>query len=84
MVPRDKERGRKEGRGAGRRGRGRKGREVLTHDACDALDLSRDSRLLRASRDDVLENCNRITVGGDGEGHVRLCQVEFDSALCTL
>jgi hypothetical protein len=57
---------------------------MLTHDTCDALDLSRDSRLLRASRDDTLENRNRITVGGDGEGHVRLGQVEFDSALCTL
>jgi hypothetical protein len=65
MVPRDKERGR---RGAGKRVEGRGGE--LTHDTCDALDLNRDSRLLRASCDDALENCNSLIVGGDGEGQV--------------
>jgi hypothetical protein len=57
---------------------------VSVMDACDALDLTRDSRLLRASCDDALENCNRLIVGGDGKGQVRLGQVEFDGALCTL
>jgi hypothetical protein len=57
---------------------------MLTHDACDALDLIRDSRPLRASCDDELQNCDPLVVGGDSEGQVRLGQVEFDGALCTL
>jgi hypothetical protein len=43
---------------------------ISVMDTCDALDLTRDSRLLRASCDDALENCNSLIVGGDGEGQV--------------
>jgi hypothetical protein len=73
-------------RGGGSRGgeEGEGGEGVLTYDACDALDLTRDSRLLRASCDDALQNRNRLIVGGDGEGQVRFGQVEFDGALCAL
>ena len=68
------------------RGRGRGEREGrrMTHDACDTVDLTRDSRLLRASCDDALENFDRHIVGGDGEGEVRVGRVELDGALCRI
>jgi hypothetical protein len=58
-------------------------RNCTTHDASDAIDLTRDPRLLGASCDNALENCYRLIVGGDGDGQVRIGRVEFDCALCT-